>query len=92
MVRMGCCSSALEAMSLCFINSWSQRLRLCREIASALAACHAAGVVHRDLTSFNIMLSEMQDVQPGAQSQALCWRDVVRPVLFWSFSPPPLYW
>eukprot|EP00892_Ulva_mutabilis_P003035 jgi/Ulvmu1/12732/UM095_0037.1 len=74
-LRQGACTSALEAMCLCFINSWSQRLRLCREIASALAACHAAGVLHRDLTSFNVMLSDMLEVQPGAQECALSWRE-----------------
>lgn len=77
-LRQGGCTSALEAMCLCFINSWSQRLRLCREIAAALAACHAAGVLHRDLTSFNVMLSDMLEAQPGAQNWALSWRDTVR--------------
>ena len=79
MLRQGACTSALEAMCLCFINSWSQRLRLCREIASALAACHAAGVLHRDLTSFNVMLSDMLELQPGAQDWALRWQETVRP-------------
>lgn len=77
-LRQGACTSALEAMCLCFINSWSQRLRLCREIAAALAACHAAGVLHRDLTSFNIMLSDMLEVQPGAETWALSWSEAVR--------------
>jgi hypothetical protein len=65
-------------MSLCFINSWAARLRVCREIASALAACHAAGVLHRDLTSFNVMLSDMHDISAGAQDDALCWLETVR--------------
>lgn len=76
-LRQGVCTSAMEAMCLCFINSWSQRLRLCREIAAALAACHAAGVLHRDLTSFNVMLADMLEPQSRAQEWALSWRDVV---------------
>jgi hypothetical protein len=77
-LRRGFCTTPAEAMSMCFINSWAARLRVCREIASALAACHAAGVLHRDLTSFNVMLSDMHDVSAGAQDDALCWREPVR--------------
>lgn len=77
--RRGACTSAAEAMSLCFINSWAQRLRICREIASALATCHAAGVLHRDLTSFNVMLSEAHDAAQAARGEeALCWHERAR--------------
>ena len=65
-------------MSLCVLNSWAQRVRLCREVASALAACHAAGVLHRDLTSFNVMLSDMQDMAQATSSDALNWHKRVR--------------
>jgi hypothetical protein len=78
-MRRGECASVAEAMSLAFVNSWAARLRVCREIASALVACHAAGVLHRDLTSFNVMLSEAQDAAAAAHGgEALSWRETVR--------------
>jgi hypothetical protein len=86
--RRGFCTTAAEAMSLCVINSWVQRLRLCREIAAALAKCHAAGVLHRDLTSFNVMLSETQEAATAAQADALCWRDQVSPHMISDRTPP----
>lgn len=77
-VRSGTCSSALESMCLCFINSWSQRLRMGKEVALALAACHSSGVLHRDVTSFNVMLSDMNDGSESAAEHALRWCEVVR--------------
>ena len=65
-------------MCLCFINSWSQRLRLGKEVALALAACHATGVLHRDVTSFNVMLSEMHEGNDAAAEHALRWHEAVR--------------
>ena len=77
-VRGGTCSSELESMCLCFINSWSQRLRLGKEVALALAACHASGVLHRDVTSFNVMLSDMHEGTEAAAEHALRWHEAVR--------------
>jgi serine/threonine protein kinase len=84
-VRSGTCSSALESMCLCIINSWSQRIRLGKEIALALAACHASGVLHRDVTSFNVMLSDMNEGNETAVEHALRWHEVVRITLMQVF-------
>ena len=66
------CATEEEAMSLLYINSWSTRLRIAREIAEALAACHAANIMHRDLTSYNIMLTE--SIATNGFSGTLSWQ------------------
>lgn len=42
-----------------------QALSCVRQLASALARLHAAGILHRDVKPYNLMLGERQDV-PGA--------------------------
>jgi len=36
---------------------WTEALRVCAEVAEALAAAHRHGIVHRDITSDNVMLT-----------------------------------
>ena len=41
---------------------WRRAVRIATQIASALSAAHAAGIIHRDLKTDNIFLSQKQDV------------------------------
>ncbi len=41
---------------------WPRAVRIATQIASALSAAHAAGIIHRDLKTDNIFLSQKQDV------------------------------
>jgi serine/threonine-protein kinase len=41
---------------------WPRAVRIATQIASALSAAHAAGIIHRDLKTDNIFLSKKQDV------------------------------
>src|SRR6478735_219490 len=41
---------------------WRRAVRIATQIASALQAAHAAGIIHRDLKTDNIFLSTKQDV------------------------------
>lgn len=64
-----------EAMAMLIINSWPARLRLAREIASALAACHAESVLHRDLTSYNVMLTQARGEGCAPSGDQLTWQE-----------------
>jgi serine/threonine-protein kinase len=37
--------------------AWPEALRICAEVAEALAAAHRHGIVHRDITADNVMLT-----------------------------------
>ncbi|KAF9969625.1 hypothetical protein BGZ73_007943 [Actinomortierella ambigua] len=56
----GSLSDAIEDKQL--VN-WDVKRRIAREIASGLAYIHQEGVVHRDLKSANILLTEHQQVK-----------------------------
>ncbi len=48
-----------------------EALRLCRQIASALAAAHKKGVIHRDLKPENVMIVADPDVKGGERTKVL---------------------
>jgi len=48
-----------------------EALRLCRQIASSLAAAHAQGITHRDLKPENIFLVPDGEVASGERSKIL---------------------
>lgn len=64
-------ATEVEAMAMMMVNSWATRMRLAKEIASALAACHDAGILHRDLTSYNVMLTHSRIINDEGQ---LSWQ------------------
>src|SRR5678815_1043091 len=49
----------------------AEALRMCRQIASSLAAAHAQGIIHRDLKPENIFLVPDGEVSSGERSKIL---------------------
>ena len=46
-----------------------EALRLCRQLASSLAAAHAHGIIHRDLKPENIFLAPDPEVASGERTK-----------------------
>jgi serine/threonine protein kinase len=51
--------------------SAQEALRLCRQVATSLAAAHAQGIIHRDLKPENIFLVRDAEVASGERSKIL---------------------
>jgi len=68
----GNAASEEDAMGRLLINSWATRVRVAREVAQALAACHDASILHRDLTTYNILMTAAAATQ--ADAAPIAWR------------------
>ena len=62
----GCLKDLLSEAQLVGSVDWSQMLRYCQDAVSGLAYLHGQGIVHRDIKSNNLLVSEFWLLPPLA--------------------------
>jgi len=50
-----------ESEGYTLYSDWGRRLSIAKDIAAGAAHIHASGIIHRDLTSFNVVLKKEND-------------------------------